>query len=147
MIGPEITIEASVASAGGAAGTEATGVDGTGAASVTAGGPFFESSPQPKVSRAAAIATASSQLRIHFLRSISTIPPSSRSLSKTKGRAAERKRRLRDTSQLAPSLFLPCRPESRHRRWGDRRGQKTRASHEGARPWGSQWQRRHEKCG
>src|SRR6516164_2076554 len=136
MMGPETTTEVSAASGGGgAAGAGAAGAAGAGLAFVAADVSLLES-PQPTTSKTAPIASNSIQLRMLLLRSISTSPPSSRSLRRTKGKAAGRKRRPRGTIQFAPSRALPCRHESLHRDWKRQRARKRRASREGVPPWG-----------
>src|SRR5215469_3161520 len=133
MIGPETTTEVSVGSGGGGvAGADAAG---TGFALVAGDVSLFES-PQPTTSKTAPIASNSIQLRMLLLRSISTNPPSSRSLRRAKGKAAGRKRRPRGTSQFAPFRALPYRHESRHRDSIRQRARKRRASREGVPPWG-----------
>src|SRR5215469_2075601 len=135
MMGPETTTEVSAASGvGGAAGAGTADAAGAGLGLVAADVSLFES-PQPTTSRTAPIAISSMQLRILLLRSISTSPPSSRSLRRAKGLAAERKRTPRGTSQFAPFRGLPCRHESRHRDWRRQHARKRRASRAEVPPW------------
>src|SRR6516164_10395349 len=136
MMGPETTTEVSVASGGGGvAGAGAAGAAGTGFALVAADVSLLES-PQPTTSKTAPIASNSIQLLMLLLRSISTSPPSSRSLRRAKGLAAGRKHRPRDTNQFALFRGLPYRHESRHRDSIRQRAQKRRAFREGVPPWG-----------
>src|SRR6516165_1204951 len=135
MMGPETTMEVSVASGGGgAAGAGAAGAAGAGLAFVAADVSLLES-PQPTMSRTAPIASNSIQLRMLLLRSISTSPPSSRSLLRAKGLAAGRKHRPRDTNQFALFRGLPCRHESRHRDWRRQHARKRQASRAEVPPW------------
>src|SRR5215469_1883493 len=135
MMGPETTTEVSAASGvGGAAGAGAAVAAGTGFALVAADVSLLES-PQPTTSKTAPIASNSIQLLMLLLRSISTSPPSSRSLRRAKGLAAGRKHRPRDTSQFALFRGLPCRHESRHRDSRRQHARKRRASRAEVLPW------------
>src|SRR6516162_8493245 len=90
MMGPETTTEVSAASGvGGAAGAGAAGAAGAGFAVIAADVSLLES-PKPTTSKTDEIASNYIQLRMLLLRSISTSPPSSRSLRRTKGKAAGR---------------------------------------------------------